>query len=209
MQLDENKLKKLRVGEVCGNVATCVCAAILVAFVACFAVARVNEYEVFELVTIIVGVILMCAGIAVSAYCNIVCSGGIDKLVAEYVKDNCINQAALFHPDRDSLTFVISFDGLFAYVQVNGYKEKISFDFSPFKKISMSRKLQIVNEIENRLTDTFCRLYERGIKYSNVSFCEADGTRRKKSKDVFIIKEGSLDVKVYKGYLKRNPSSRK
>jgi hypothetical protein len=202
-EFDEKKLKKLRFGELCGNIATGICAAVLVIFIVCFSVARSQNLKTLELVSEIVAPILMVAGIVVSAYCNIVFSGKIDKLVGEYVKDTCITNAALFHPERDSLSFIVSFSDLNAYIQVNGYKDKIEFDFTPFKKISLSRKLQIVNEIENKICDTFCKLYDRGVKYSSISYQENDPKRKKTGKVVYIIKEGTPDVKAYKSYLKR------
>jgi hypothetical protein len=168
----------------------------------CFAIARVNENKLLEYIALSVPTFLMVVCIVISAYCNVAFSGKIDKLVAQYVTDTCIKNVYRFHPERDSLTFTIGVDDISAYIQVNGYKEKILFEFGAFKKLSLSRKIQIITEIENKLSDTFCTLYERGSDYVNVNFVETAGTR-KKSKAVDIIKDGKVDIKTYKAYLKR------
>ena len=192
-------IKKYKRGELIGTIATGFCGVVLIYFIICFTVARVMELETLQLVTLITSPILMVAGIAVAAYCNLKFGKALDKAIGDYVLETCVENAASFHPERNSLTFYLAFDESKVNLQVNGYKEKVEFDFSALGKLNMARKLSVVSAIENRLTITFCRLYERGATYTDVGYLEPN---RKKEKTVYIIQNGAPEKHAYKFYLK-------
>lgn len=196
------EIKKWKTGELCGTVAAALCGVVLVFFAAAFTAASVLGLETLRLVTLISSPVLLVAGIAVSAFCNIKYGGANERAIRRYIVEEFVENAPSMHPERKSLSFYISADGCTITVTVNGYKEKIEFDFSVFKKLSFSRKAFILGEIETRLTVTFCRLYERGGDYTDVAFAERDGTRRKSGRTVYIIKDGVPDKKAFKQYLK-------
>lgn len=198
----EGNLKKWRRGELCGNIALYACAAALVYFIVGFSVGRAQDVKALELAVEISAPILLAAAAFTAAFCSLVYGGAIDRAVKKYILEACVENAALMHPERDSLSFYLSADGAKIYLQVNGYKEKIVFDFTPLGKISLSRRVSAVCEVENRLCATFCRLYERGASYKEVSYAERAGTRKKSGKTVYIIKDGKPDVKAFKQYLK-------
>ncbi|MDE7306338.1 MAG: hypothetical protein K2N33_03010 [Clostridia bacterium] len=198
----EGNLKKWKRGELCGNIALYVCAAALVYFIAGFAVGRSQNIYALELATEISAPIILAAAAFTAAFCSIFYGGAIDKSVKKYVLQTFVENAELMHPERNSLSFYLSCEGSTIYLQVNGYKEKIAFDFSPLGKLSLMRKVSALSEIENRLCATFCRLYERGASYKEISYAERAGTRRKSGKTVYVIKSGEPDVKAFKQYLK-------
>lgn len=201
-ELEKEKLNKLKKGELLGNIATAFCGAVLVFFIVCFSIAQAKSLETLRLVTVIISPILIALGAGLSAYCNIKFGGAIDRLINGYITDTMVENAALLHPERNSLSFFIELQSDKVYLKVNGYKECVIFDFSAFKKLSLSRKLSIVNAVENRLICTFCRLYERGAEYSSVSFAERASSKRKSGKTFYIIENGSPDTKSFKTYLK-------
>lgn len=203
-RLDAEKIKKLRRGERIGNLATGFCAVVLIYFIVCFTVARVYGDNTLELATLISAPVLMAAGIAASAYCALRYGNRLNAEIRSYIRDTMIENAALMHPERNSLSFYISIDDTKTYLQVNGYKEKITFDFSALGKLSVLRKAEILTETENRLCATFCRLYDRGAEYVSVGYSEREGTRKKSGKTVYIIENGKPDIKSYKIYLKNN-----
>ncbi len=198
----EGDLKKWKRGELCGNIALYVCAAALVYFIVGFAVGRAEGISALELAVKISAPIILTAAVVAAAFCNLKYGGAIDRAVKKYILDSCVENAKLMHPERDSLSFYLSVDETEIYLQVNSYKEKIVFDFSPLGKLSLMRKITALTEIENRLCATFCRLYERGAKYKEVTYAERAGTRRKSGKTIYLIKDGTPDVKAYKQYLK-------
>ena len=195
----QGDLKKLKLGELIGTIATCFCGVILIFFVVGISVSSAKNMEDFQLITIILSASLMAISATVSAVCNIKFGGAIDKSVKKYIVDTFIENAESLHPERNSLSFYIALNESVIELTVNGYKEKIIFDFSPLGKLSFMRKAFIVSEIETRLCVTFIRLYNRGAKYSDVGFAERSG---KKSKIDFIIKDGQPDKKAYRYYLK-------
>ncbi|MDE6441843.1 MAG: hypothetical protein K2L12_03705 [Clostridia bacterium] len=198
----QGDIKNWKKGELCGTVATVFCGIVVAFFAAAFTSASVLNLETLRLVTLILSPVLLVIGIALSAFCNIKFGGANERAIKKYILDVCVENAALMHPERKSLSFYISIEGTDIIISVNDYKGKIIFDFSEFKKLSFARKAFILGEIESRLVVTFCRLYERGAGYTDVGFAEREGTRRKTVKKIFIIKDGAPDKKAFKTYLK-------
>ena len=197
---DEEKIAKIKRGEFFGYVCLFVAVAGLVFFAVCYTVASVKDLSTLLLLSYAIPPVLVALGAGGAAFCNIKFSGEADRLIRKYVLDICLENAKAFHPERDSLTFYIELDGCKFLIHANGYKENIVFDFSAFKKLYPMRRSAIGTEICNRITITFCRLYERGAKYNEVNYILKVGT--KKSKAVPIITEGTPDKKSFKIYLK-------
>ncbi len=200
--LDIQKINKLKKGELVGNVATAFCGVVAAAFIVCYAIANTQGIHAMELASLIAAPVLIVIGAAVAAFCSIKFGGEIEKTVNGYVREICIENAALFHPERNSLSFYIGVEQNAVCLQVNGYKDKIVFDFSDFGKFTLARKVSALTAVENRLSATFCRLWERGAKYTEVCFAEREGTRRKSGKIMYVIKNSEPDPKTYKNYLK-------
>ena len=200
--MDEKLIKKLKRGEIVGKVATIFCGAMLSYFFGAFITAFVNKNELLKIIVLSTALPLMVIGIAVAVICTLKYNVKIEEIIKKHVVDTFVENAQTMHPERDSLTFFIGFEGQCAEVQVNGYKEKIIFDFSPFGKLQVGRKLTILTAIETRLCVTFCRLYDNGSDYKSVEYTERAGTRRKKPKAVKIIENGAPNRKAYKTYLK-------
>lgn len=200
-QLNAEKIKKLKKGELIGTIALVACTLILAAFVVVFSVAQSMDMPALRLASLIAAPILMAAGVGVAAYCNIRFGGETERLINNYVLDVFTENAAQMHPERDSLTFNIYVVGDRAEIKVNNYNEKIVFDFSAFGRLSPMRKLTVVTAIENRLCAAFCRLVtERGAKYISVSYVERN--ERRKTKPVYIIQQGVPDKKALKNFYK-------
>lgn len=202
VELNREKIKKLRRGEIFGIIATAFCGVVLAYFIIGFTIAEVYGIFPLFLSTVIVSAVLMIASIAASAYCNFKFGNGIDKIIKDYVRDVFVENAAAMHPERDSLTFYLAFDKTSVSVRVNNYKEKIYFDFSAFGRLSALRSASVSTAITERLNVTFCRLYERGASFKEVSYTVTAGLRRKQGKLIFIIKNGVPDKKAQKTYLK-------
>ena len=198
----EGNFENLRKGETAGNIALVVCALTVVYFIVCFTVSRVKDIHALELATLISAPIILALSAGIAAYCNLKFGGEIDKLIKAYIKEVFVENAAYLHPDRKSLSFYLSIDGNSVLVRVNSFKEVISFDFSPLKKLSGMRKLSILTEIENMLLVSFLRLYERGSAFTDISWTESEGTRRRSKRRTYIINEGVPDKKSYRQYLK-------
>lgn len=195
-------IKKWQKGELCGTVAIIFCVAVVVFFAAAFTSASILDLGTLRLVTLIISPVLLVAGICVSAYCNIKFGGASEKAIKKYILDVCVENAAIMHPERKSLSFYVVLEDSSIVITVNDYKEKIVFDFSEYGKLSFMRRAFILGEIETRLTSTFCRLYERGGNYTDVAFAEREGARRKSGRKVYIIRNGTPDKKAFKTYLK-------
>lgn len=199
--IDAEKVKKLTRGELIGNIATIFCAVALVYFAIGFAVGWTYELYALKLSTLIVAPVLIVAAAGAAAYCNIKFGNATEKIINDYVRDVLIHNAALIHPERDSLTFFCRLNDDSAEIKVNSYKEKIVFDFSAFGKLSPMRKTTVASAITNRLCVTFCRLViERGAKYLSVNYTAR--TEKKNSKVAYIIKNGEPDKKAAKIYYK-------
>lgn len=200
--LNAEKIKKLVRGERVGNIALVCCALILVGFVTCFTLAETLDLAVLRLCNFIAAPILMVAAVSVAAYYNLRFGSEIDRLIRAYVVDVFVENAALVHPDRDSLTFYITIEDDRIEVKVNNYKDIILFDFSAFGKLSALRKLTASSAVEARLSDTFCRLVtERGAKYSSVEYVERS-KQKKSKKAVPVITDGQPDKAALKAYYK-------
>ena len=109
-ELNYEKITKLKKGELFGTAATVFCAAVLVYFAVCFALARTMEIRALELAVLISAPVLGTAGVAAAAFCSIKYGGALDREVKRYVLETCVENAALMHPERDSLSFYISME---------------------------------------------------------------------------------------------------
>lgn len=188
-------IKKWKRGETAGFAATVFCGIVLVAFVICYPLSLAQGLKTLQLATLIAAPVLLVAGAGIAAFCNLKFGGALEKAVRQYVLDVFVENAGLMHPERNSLTFYITPTDGGAELTVNGYKDIIAFDFSALGKLSYMRKAAILTEIQNRLCVTYIRLFMRGSKYSEVSYCV-------KKKSAFIIKDGQPDKKAYKTYVK-------
>ena len=189
--LNTEEIKKLKKGELWGLIALSFAGISCVAAIVFFALAIARPDDGFR----IYGSIL-CAPLsifaAVAAVCNLKYGRAIDKIIKNYVRDVFIENAALMHPERDSLTYYISNDGWEFSIKANNFKERIIFDFSAFGKLSAIRKSSVTTTIIERLEWSYCRLYERGVIKSG-----------KQGKTFNIIENGTPDKKAYKDYKKQ------
>lgn len=201
-ELNTEKIKKLQRGEAVGTAAIIVCGVITAAFVVCFTIAQVKDIYLLRIISVSLLPALLVAAVAVAAYCNLKYGKALDGVIRSHVKNVLIENAALMHPDRNALSFGISVNETFAELKVNNFKETIKFDFSPFGKLSTAKKSAVGTVIADRLNITFCRLYERGVKYNSVSYFLASG--KKQGKVSYIIENGQPDKRAYKTYLKAN-----
>lgn len=200
-QLDAARIKKLKTGELTGFIATGFCAAVLVYAIVMFSLFMTGREEL-GVVLWSTAPALMALGLSIAAFCNIKFGGEIEKLIKSYILDVCVENAALMHPERNSLTFFIELGDSDVRLTVNGYKEAIVFDFSAFGKLSLTRKMAVMRILTERLCVTFCRLYERGAKYKSVEYIEKSSSLKKSGKVIHIISDGVPDKKSYKIYLK-------
>lgn len=198
--LNTEEIKKLKKGEL-GALIPCVFAAIVgVALIVLFAVAiALSDTDLrtyAQLLCLPMGVLTI-----ISAVFNLKYSKALDRIIKNYVQEVFIENATLMHPERDTITYYISNEGSEFFVKTNNFKEVITFDFSAFGKLSLTRKAAISTAIVDRLGATFCRLIERGGQYGTVSYCIVkDG---KQSKNINIIENGAPDKRAYKSYLKQ------
>ena len=198
--LNTEEIKKLKTGELWGLIALSFAGISCVAAIVFFALAIARPDNGFR----IYGSIL-CAPLsifaAVAAVCNLKYGRAIEKIIKNYVRDVFIENAALMHPERDSLTYYISNDGWEFSIKANNFKERIIFDFSAFGKLSAIRKSSITTTIIERLEWSYCRLYERGGTYKTVSYAVIKSG--KQGKTFNIIENGTPDKKAYKDYKKQ------
>ena len=197
--LNTEEIKKLKKGELCGLIAT-VCAGIAcAAYIVLFSVAvALSDTELRNYAQVLC--LPVSISTIISAICNLKYGRALDRIVKNYVQEVFIENAALMHPERDSLPYYITNNGKEVLVKVNNFKEMITFDFSAFGRLTLTRKAEISNAIVERLGATFCRIIERGGNYKTVSYCAIkDG---KQGKTISIIENGAPDKKAYKNYLK-------
>lgn len=202
MITDVNEIKKLRRGELVGIAALVFCGLVCAYFIICFSVAQALDLYALRLSTLIAAPVLLAAGVGVAAFCNIKFGGAIEKIIADHVQSVFIDNAALMHPERDSLTYYISPvtpDGALN-IKTNNFKETINFDFSAFGKLSPARKSGINSAVVDRLCTTFMRLYARGRQYGSVAYRVEKGA--KSGRTVYIIENGEPDSKAYKKFLR-------
>ena len=198
--LNTEEIKKLKKGELWGQIAL-ICAGIVLAAICVMCIVYVvrqdNNFRLYALILCLpVGVFAL-----IAAICNLKYGKPLVGIINNYVQEVFIENASLMHPERDSLTYYISNEGNEFFVKANNFKEVITFDFSAFGKLSLARKATITTAIVERLGATYCRLMERGGKYKNVSYCAVkDG---KQGKTINIIENGTPDKKAYKNYLKK------
>lgn len=198
--LDRDKIKKLKRGEAVGYVFAAVCIAAVIYFIVCFSIAQVKDLYSLRLAVLISAPIILLLGASVSAYCNLVYGRELDRQISKYIREVFIENAAAMHPERNSLTFHFLFEDSTLEMKTNGYTEKVIFDFSPFGKLSALKISSITSECINRLTTTFCRLFDRGAGYIEVGYVfDRNG---KKGKECKIISGGIPDGKAYKDYIK-------
>ena len=200
VSLDEKKIESIKHGETIGYLCLAVAAAGVIFFAVCYPIARVQSLHTLLLLSYILSPILIATGAAVAAFCNFRYGTEGDKIIKQYVLDICLDKPQAMHPERESLTFYIEIDGCKFLMHANSYNEALVFDFSAFKKLSFMRRAAIATEIGNRITVTFCRLYERGAKYKDVNYTIKNGS--KKNKIVPVISGGVPDKKSFKIYLK-------
>ena len=201
-QLDAQRIKKLKAGEMCGNVFTAFCGAVLIYFAVTFSIAYAQNLPDLKIIVWATAAPLMVIGVAVAAFCNLKFGSELDRIVDVYIRDVCVENASLLHPERDSLSFFVCLTESTVELSVNSYKEKIIFDFSAFGKLRAARKLYVLTAIDRRISSTFIKLWERGGEFKSVNYCEKDGTRRKSGKTVPIIADGVPDRVALKNYRK-------
>ena len=201
-QFDSEKIKKYKKGELWGNIALIFCAAVLVYFIVVFTLSWVQNNAVLQTVVWVTAAPLMVIGVSVAAYCNLKFGNGITEMIKKYVTEVFIENASAMHPDKSSLSFFIEISDTCVIISVNGFKEKIIFDFSVFGRFTLARKSAAVTIISDKLTATFCKLYERGTTYKSVDYREKAGTSRKSGKTVPIIVNGVPDKRAMKSYIK-------
>lgn len=193
-------LTKLKKGERLGSAALIVCAVITVLFAICFTIGKTKDIKGLYLAALIAAPVLLAFFAAVAAFSNVRFGGKIDKITKAYIKDVFLENAALLKPEKESLSFYITFEGACVNVNPNSFKEGLRFDFSPLLPLSSLRKLFILSEIENLLILSFMGLYSRGAKFKEVGWVERSAAKSKKP--TYIIFNGEPDKKAYKKYLK-------
>lgn len=199
MQHDSEEIQKLKNGERLGIAALIFCGAVCVYFIICFAVAQTLDDYALRLSTLICAPVLLAAGVAVAAFCNLKFGRATDNIIEETVREALIENAALLHPERESLTYYISDDGCKFSVKANNFKEVVDMDFSAFGKLSLSRRAAITSAIADRLSLTFLRLLSRGNRYRSVAYCVRKNG--KNGKTISIIEDGTPDKRAYKKFM--------
>ena len=200
MELDGEKLKKLKRGEAAGYICAAVCAAAIIYFIVCFAVGEACVLYPLKLSAMIAAPLAGISAAAGAAYCNLKFGGEFDRALTECVRRTFIENAELMRPEKTSLGFVVKVLERSAEVKVNNFKEKTVFDFSPFGRLSAAKRSAAFSEIADVLSSTFLRLYGRGIRFKEVYYSEDN---KKGGRVNFIIKNGEPDKRAYKNYLKR------
>lgn len=201
-EFNNEKIKKLQRGELLGTLFTYLCGAVLVYSFTLIIISLAKDNVLLQTLALATGIPLMAICIAVAAFCNLKYGRALDREIKQYVVDVFVENAAAMHPEKRSLSFFVESDETSVAITVNGYKDRIIFDFSVFGKLRATRKLTVLTIIDQTLCSTFCRLYERGIEFTSVDYREKSGTRRNSGKTVPVIVDGVPDKKIYKNYLK-------
>ena len=198
-QLDVEKIKKAERGELIGNIASAFCFVIFIYFIVMFSLSWATDNGLLKIIMWSTATPLMAAGIAIAAYCNLKYGSMLEREIKRYAIAVFVENAGLMHPEKDSLTFNFNVVGKSVEITVNGYKEKIVFDFSELKRFGGMRKLTATKIISDRLSATFCRLFERGASYKTVVYRRAG---KNGGKTIAIITDGMPDKNIMKNYLK-------
>lgn len=207
-QLDGQKIKKLKKGEIIGTVATVFCGVAFVYFVVLFALSWVLKEDLYGLSELLSTIMwstapaLIAIGIGVAAFCNIKFGREIERQISKYVVQVFVENATLMHPEKDSLFFRINMCKNSVEITVNTHKEKIIFDFSAFKRLSATRQITVFKIISDTLATTFCRLFERGYSFKSVEYRQTVDSKNKTGKLIKIISDGAPDKKIMKNYYK-------
>lgn len=201
--LNKEEILRLRKGEKLGNAAVCLSAIVLVFFIVAFPLSSVYNLDALYLSSVIACPIVLVALCGVAAYCNIKCTGKIDKMIAEYVKAAFIENAKSLHPEKSSITFYINYSDKVMTLRANNFKDSVILDFSPIGKLSPMRKLTIFSAVETRLTVTYIKLFEKTKSIESINYYENDANKHKHSgKPVYIIKDGIPDKRAYRIFMK-------
>lgn len=195
------KFKKLLVGERAGIALNAFCGTVLILSVILFSVGAATDNADLKIAALSVCPVTMALAICSSAYCYFTFGRAKDRFLKEKVRDIFIENAATLRPDRSSLTYYVTIENNKAYIKTNDYKERVTFDFTPLGKNAVSRP-EIAALITHTLTVTFCRLYDRGAKYTDVNYRIV--LKEKTKKPVTLIADGKPDKTAYKYYLKNS-----
>ncbi len=202
MNEDEiKKFKKLLVGERAGIALNAFCGTLLILSIILFSVGAATNNADLKIAALSVCPVTMALAIGSSAYCYFTFGRAKDRFLKEMVRDIFIENAASLRPDRSSLTYYVTIENNKAYIKTNDYKECVTFDFTPLGKNAVSRP-EITALITHTLTVTFCRLYDRGAKYTDVNYRIV--LKEKTKKPVTLIADGKPDKTAYKYYLKNS-----
>lgn len=200
VNLDGQKIAKVKRSEIIQLVSLCIAAAGVIFFIVTYVLSRAQGSGALKTVSFVVSPILIALGSLIAAFFNLKYGSLSEKLIRQYIVDICLEHPEAMHPERDSLTFYISVEGGVFTMTANGYKDGLTFDFSAYKWLYSIHKSAIFNEIGLRLIVSFCRLYERGAKYKDVNYTVK--MKSKTKKPVPIITDGIPDKKSFKIYLK-------
>ena len=107
MELDGEKLNKLKRGEAEGYICAAVCAAAIIYFIVCFAVGEACVLYPLKLSAMIAAPLAGISAAAGAAYCNLKFGGEFDRALSECVRRTFIESAELMRPEKTSLGFVV------------------------------------------------------------------------------------------------------
>lgn len=202
--MNEEEIKKFRsllTGERAGIALNAFCCTVFVIAIILFSVGATAGNAQLKIIALSICPVIMAVAIGSSAYCYFKYGRAKDAFLKNKVRDIFVENAASLHPDRNSLTYYITIEKDKAYVKANDFKERVIFDFSPLGKHAVNRS-DIAGLLTHTLTVTFCRLYDRGAKYSDVSY--RIYLKEKTKNPVAIIADGKPDKAAYKYYLKNS-----
>lgn len=195
------KFKKLLTGQRAGIALNAFCGTVLILSVILFSVGAATDNADLKIAALSVCPVTMALAIGSSTYCYFTFGRAKDRFLKEKVRDIFIENAAALRPDRSSLTYYVTVENNKAYIKTNDYKERVTFDFTPLGKNAVSRS-EIAALLTHTLTVTFCRLYDRGAKYTDVNYRIV--LREKTKNPVTLIADGKPDKTAYKYYLKNS-----
>ena len=85
--LEQEKISKLKKGELAGVIATAFCGAVAAAFIVCYALAKTQSIKELELASLIAAPVLIVIGAAVAAFCNLKYGGELESIIKNYVRE--------------------------------------------------------------------------------------------------------------------------